>query len=435
MDNIFWSIITILSISIDWIVLKIFLDELSSIKSKKAIVYIELIAAIFIIFFLNENGINPNIRLLIGVFIGFLFTAFNYKIGKTKCFLINILYWLILIGIDAIGISIITITNSLGEASVLLENNLVRLELIIFAKSILMLIIPILKLHKLNLELNIKESVYITIPIIANMVSIVAIFGFIFKDSSIEFKESLTVLAISIILALSNLSLILIMIRIIKDNKLRAENEIVKEKMDMQYQYYLTIKNSQEKVRKLYHDINNHIACIKNISEEQKNVDMYVDEINRELKSYQTVFDTGNMILDVILNEKKSICDKEDIEFISDVKLINCEFIDMIDVCSIFSNILDNAIEACLKIDDENIHRFIKIRSSIVKKFIVIKCKNSKNNDILLKNGEILTDKKDTFRHGIGLNSIKNSVKKYDGNVKIDIEEESFSITIYMPLR
>ena len=435
MDNIFWSIITILSISIDWIVLKIFLDELSSIKSKKSIVYIELISAIFIIFFLNENGINPNIRLLIGVFIGFLFTTFNYEIGKIKCFLINILYWLILIGIDAIGISIITITNSLGEVGILLENNLVRLELIIFAKSILLLIIPILKLHKLNLELNIKESVYITIPIIANMVSIVAIFGFIFKDNSIEFKESLIVLAISIILALSNLSLILIIIRIIKDNKLRAENEIVKEKMDMQYQYYLTIKDSQEKIRKLYHDINNHIACIKNISEEQKNVDMYVDEINRELKSYQTVSDTGNMILDVILNEKKSICDKEDIEFIADVKLINCEFIDMIDVCSIFSNILDNAIEACLKIDDENIHRFIKIRSSIVKNFIVIKCKNSKINNILLKNGEILTDKKDTFKHGIGLNSIKNSVEKYDGNVKIDIEEEAFSITIYMPLR
>lgn len=435
MDNIFWSIITILSISIDWIVLKIFLDELTSKKSKKSIIYIDIILAIFIIFFLKESGSNPNIRLLVGLVISFLFTIFNYNIGKMKGILINILYWLILIGIDAIGISIITITNSLNEINILLDNNLVRLELIIFTKSILLLIVPILKLYKLNLELNIRESIYITLPIFANMVSIIAIFGFIFKDNSIEFKESLIILTISIILVLSNLSLILIIIRIINDNKLRAENEIVKEKMDMQYQYYLTIKDSQEKIRKLYHDINNHIACIKNISEEQKNVDMYVDEINRELKSYQTLFDTGNMILDVILNEKKSICDKEDIEFIADVKLINCEFIDMIDVCSIFSNILDNAIEACLKIDDENIHRFIKIRSSIVKNFIVIKCENSKTNNILLKNGEILTDKKDTFKHGIGLNSIKNSVEKYDGNVKIDIEEEAFSITIYIPLR
>lgn len=435
MDNIFWSIIIILSISIDWIVLKIFLDELSLRKSRKSIIYIELIAAIFIIFFLSENEIDPNFRLLIGICISFLFSIFNYDIGKLKGVLINLLYWLILIGIDAIGISIITITNSLGEVSVLLENNLVRLELIIFAKSILILIIPILKLYKLNLEINIRESIYITIPIVANMVSIIAIFGFIFKDNSIEFKESLIVLMISIILALSNLSLILIMIRIIKDNNLRVENKIVKEKMDMQYQYYLSLRDSQDKVRKLYHDINNHIACIKNISNEQKNVDIYVDEINRELKSYKNVFDTGNMILDVILNDKKSICDKENIEFMTDVKLLNCEFIDMIDVCSIFSNILDNAIEACLKINDKNMHKFIKIRSTIVKQFIVIKCKNSKNNNVVLKKGKILTDKKDTFKHGIGLSSVKNSVEKYDGNVKIDIDEDCFSITIYIPLR
>lgn len=435
MDNIFWSMITILSISIDWIVLKIFLDELSLRKSRKSIVYIELIAAIFIIFFLSENEINPNIRLLVGICISFLFSIFNYNIGKLKGFLINLLYWLILIGIDAIGISIIMITNSLGEVSVLLENSLVRLELIIFAKSILMLIIPILKLHKLNLELNIKESIYIAIPMFANMIIIIAIFGFVFKNNNVEFEESLIVLAISIILSLSNLSLVLMMIRIVKDNKLRVENEIVKENMDMQYQYYLTLIDSQDKVKKLYHDINNHIACIKNISEEQKNVDIYVDEINRDLKSYKNVFDTGNMILDVILNEKKSICDKENIEFITDVKLLNCEFIDMIDICSIFSNILDNAIEACLKIEDKSINKFIKIRSAIVKQFIVIKCKNSKINNVVLKNGKILTDKNDTFKHGIGLSSVKNSVEKYDGNVKIDIDEDYFSITIYIPLK
>lgn len=435
MDNIFWSIIAALAISIDWVVLKIVLDEINQKKSKKSILYIQLIIAIFIIFYLSDIGITPNIRLLIGLVISFLFTMLNYDIGKLKAFLINLLYWLILIGIDAIGVSIITIINSLGEVNIILENNITRLELIIFAKSVLILIIPILKLYKLNLQIETREIVYITIPLLANMVSIVAIFGFIFRDNSIEFGESLIVLVISIILALSNISLILIIIRIIKDNKLRAENDIIKEKMNMQYNYYLSLRESQNKVKKLYHDINNHITCIKNISNGQKIVEEYVEEIDRELDDYKNVFNSGNMILDVILNEKKSICDKNNIEFITDVKFINCEFIDMIDVCSIFSNILDNAIEACLKIDDENIHRFIKIRTAIVKQFMVIKCKNSKINDVLFKDGKIITDKKDSFKHGLGLNSIKNSVEKYDGNVKVDIEEDYFSIIIYIPLR
>lgn len=262
MDNIFWSIIAALAISIDWVVLKIVLDEINQKKSKKTILYIQLIIAIFIIFYLSDIGITPNIRLLIGLVISFLFTMLNYDIGKLKAFLINLLYWLILIGIDAIGVSIITIINSLGEVNIILENNITRLELIIFAKSVLILIIPILKLYKLNLQIETREIVYITIPLLANMVSIVAIFGFIFRDNSIEFGESLIVLVISIILSLSNISLILIIIRIIKDNKLRAENDIIKEKMNMQYNYYLSLRESQNKVKKLYHDINNHIKRV-----------------------------------------------------------------------------------------------------------------------------------------------------------------------------
>ncbi|MBO3446247.1 GHKL domain-containing protein [Clostridium sp. CCUG 7971] len=95
---------------------------------------------------------------------------------------------------------------------------------------------------------------------------------------------------------------------------------------------------------------------------------------------------------------------------------------------------LDNAIEACNKINNTYIERKIKLRGTVVNKFFVIKCENTKVNNINFKNNKFITDKKDLFLHGIGISSIKNSVEKYDGNVEIDVFENKFIMTIYIPL-
>ena len=433
-NNVFWLIVTVVSLIVEWTVLKIVLDEISSIKRKKAIVYLNLLISISIILVLSINNFNPNIKLFIGIAITFIFYISNYEVSKLKGFLISLLYWMILIGFDAIGVSLVTLINSLENINKLLENNILRLELIILTKLLLISLIPLIKFRKIKLQINKRECIYITIPLLANIISITSIFGFIFKDRSVDANESITILIISIILLLSNISLVVIISRIIKDNKLRLENKIIKEKMDIQYQYYLNLKESQSKTRKLYHDMNNHMICIKNICGLDERADKYIDEITSQLRDCNILFDTGNVILDVILNEKKSICNKYDIEFLVDVKFSECDFIDMADVCSIFSNMIDNAIEACKKINSTNISKVIKLRGTIVNQFAVIKCKNTKINDIIIKKDKIITDKRDYFIHGIGISSIKNSVEKYDGNVEIDISDNDFLMTIYIPL-
>lgn len=99
-----------------------------------------------------------------------------------------------------------------------------------------------------------------------------------------------------------------------------------------------------------------------------------------------------------------------------------------------FSNMIDNAIEACSKIDEKDIRRFIKIKGTIVNEFFVIKCENSKINKVKVKNNNIKTDKKDTNLHGIGIKSIKTSVQKYDGEVFIDYQDYKFIVKIYIPM-
>lgn len=232
----------------------------------------------------------------------------------------------------------------------------------------------------------------------------------------------------------SSILLILVFKEIIKENRLKSQNELIKNKLEMQYAYYLAIQESHMKVRKLYHDINNHIYCVENLKNNSEEIDEYVSNLKDEIKSFKYIYNTGNMILDIILNEKSEICAKKGIKFNCCINFSKINFMKPIDVSSIFSNILDNAIEACDKIMDENSNKYIKIKGTITKSFFVLKCENSKINSITINRSILLTDKMDKFMHGIGIQSIKSSLQKYNGELLFENNKDKFILNIYIPL-
>ncbi|CEP82423.1 GHKL domain-containing protein [Paraclostridium sordellii] len=231
---------------------------------------------------------------------------------------------------------------------------------------------------------------------------------------------------------ISSILLTMVVFKAIKNIKDKNEENLLKDKIDMQYNYYLNLQESQNKVKRLYHDMSNHIMCIKTMSSEQEDLNNYIDGISKNLNEFEEIYNTGNMILDIILNEKQAKCNENDISLYCDINFSKCNFIEMTDVCSIFSNIIDNAIEACNKIN--NGEKYIKIRGTVVKSYYVIRCENSKINKIKIKNNKIITSKKDKFIHGIGLKSVKSSLKKYDGELEIEDFESEFLLQIYIPI-
>ncbi|WP_243446400.1 ATP-binding protein [Romboutsia weinsteinii] len=228
--------------------------------------------------------------------------------------------------------------------------------------------------------------------------------------------------------------IILLFRRIIKENKIKSQNELMKNKLDMQYAHYLSIQESHMKVKNLYHDINNHICTIENIKNNSKEINEYVNNLKDEIKEFKSIHNTGNMILDIIINEKNTLCTKKGIKFICDINFSKVDFMKPIDVSSIFANILDNAIEACDKIYDEDINKYIRIKGTITKSYFVLKCENSKVNNIIINKNRLLTDKRDKFIHGIGVQSIKSSLQKYDGELLFEDDKDKFILNIYIPL-
>lgn len=76
----------------------------------------------------------------------------------------------------------------------------------------------------------------------------------------------------------------------------------------MEYKYYSNLKDNQEKVKRLYHDIKNHIACIEGNNKETGIRKKYIDSLNSEIDKLNLGFNTGNEVLDVILNNKREKC-------------------------------------------------------------------------------------------------------------------------------
>ena len=338
---------------------------------------------------------------------------------------------------------IITGINVSSEESLLvpyLENIKVDIYsnlFIIFIYIFVYFIIKHIDTYLQSLDSDKRNYIYLSLALMVNLINIIV--SYISKKLEryglSSDKYILDHIVTPKLILASTIVIILLFVKVIKDNKIKSQKELMKNKLDMQYEHYLSVQESHMKVRKLYHDLNNHISTIDNLKNNSKEVNEYVNNLKGEIKEFKSIYNTGNMILDIIITEKSEICSKKGIKFICDINFSKVDFIKPIDVSSIFANILDNAIEACDNIQDENINKYIRIKGTISKSYFVLKCENSKVNMIKLNENKLLSDKMDKFKHGIGIQSIKSSLEKYEGEILFEDEKNKFTLNIYIPLK
>ena len=376
-----------------------------------------------------------------------IYYNYFYKIGYAKYgilfYLFNVYYDLLVTIVSRNMFFIITGINVSSEESLLvpyLENIKVDIYsnlFIIFIYIFVYFIIKHIDTYLQSLDSDKRNYIYLSLALMVNLINIIV--SYISKKLEryglSSDKYILDHIVTPKLILASTIVIILLFVKVIKDNKIKSQKELMKNKLDMQYEHYLSVQESHMKVRKLYHDLNNHISTIDNLKNNSKEVNEYVNNLKGEIKEFKSIYNTGNMILDIIITEKSEICSKTGIKFICDINFSKVDFIKPIDVSSIFANILDNAIEACDKIQDENINKYIRIKGTISKSYFVLKCENSKVNMIKLNENKLLSDKMDKFKHGIGIQSIKSSLEKYEGEILFEDEKNKFTLNIYIPLK
>ena len=387
----------------------------------------------------GETSIQQMICMFLNIY---LICRVFYNCDIRKSIFTSLIYSLIYI---LVGCSIFWFT----------QITLIKMEYIIEITLIGSTIIFLISIHFFNvlekLYINNKYYIYIALTTIINLLIILYIYksdtyignlyGMVVK-SNLEFSYFVELLRFSstvketfpYILVIVSILLISIFLNSIKSEKEKAKKELVNEKLDMQYKYYLMVKDSQEKMKQVYHDMNNHMENIRSLKNSSEDVNKYINNIEDEVRISNNIYNTGNVLLDIIFYEKSKLCMERNINFKVGIDFSKCDFIEMIDISSIFSNLVDNAIEACNKIDDDTIEKYITIKGTLKKGYYVVRCENSKSNKLIIKNNKIITSKKDKFLHGIGIDSIRSSVRKYNGELKIKDSDYKFVATIHIPL-
>lgn len=186
-----------------------------------------------------------------------------------------------------------------------------------------------------------------------------------------------------------------------------------------QLEHFKTYQETQRETRRVYHDMKNNISCLYNLILEGENEEAikYVKRLNEQVQKIDKEIHTGNDIVDAILNEKYANAKKDGITFSINGKLANLT-VDAIDLCTIFSNAIDNSVEALkdssvlekelqIKFTQQNEMQFLMFRNLIGK----YETKSS-----------FFTTKKNPLYHGFGLENIRLAIEKYQGHMEYHIE-------------
>ena len=160
----------------------------------------------------------------------------------------------------------------------------------------------------------------------------------------------------------------------------------------------------------------------------------YMNEMIDMASSTNKQYNTGNIIIDALLNDKneKAAEVNSKLEYTGNVPNTG---ITNADLCIIMANAIDNAIEACGK-DSSDDTKIIQIESKMKQGYFFFKISNPIFEEIVInEKKKIMTSKKDKEHHGLGISNILNAVKRYDGEAEISTENEQFVLDIQLLLK
>lgn len=194
---------------------------------------------------------------------------------------------------------------------------------------------------------------------------------------------------------------------------------------------YKMLEEQYEQAERLRHDMKNHLIALSGLLEDREWEKMraYLQKMGNS-GSLETDGDaTGNKVVDALLYRKRKIAEKKHILWKCDVQMSGLDGIDEFDLCVLFGNILDNAVEACERLGNGR-ERFIAIQARIIKRYFLLEVKNSADVEANEKRRAAGGE----YRHGIGTLNIQDMVQRYHGVVDRKAGEGVYVISVLLPL-
>lgn len=200
------------------------------------------------------------------------------------------------------------------------------------------------------------------------------------------------------------------------------------QQMETQRDYYKKRITEEERVRSIYHDLKNHLLVMESRQNTEETRQM-AQTLRSQIEDYEDYVHTGNDFLDIILKDKAAKAREKQIDFSAMVDFNGIDFIEPLDISTIFGNAIDNAIEASEKLPEER--RLVTVRAERVRDMLLIAVENNILPGMQAPKG---TTKKDPFVHGFGIPNIRKAVEKYGGQCSFQQEERTYRLKILIPI-
>ena len=211
-----------------------------------------------------------------------------------------------------------------------------------------------------------------------------------------------------------------------KRDAVHAQNYIA-----MQIESLESEETNRQEIKILKHDLRNHLQVIQEMcnTKQYAQMESYISELSGNPMLSKSFCITGNPAADTVISIKKAHADNAGIRLICDGDFAWLSNLSPIDVCAVFSNLLDNALEGSI----DAVNPYIAIKGNDHAHFYALMFSNNVPENIKIINNSVKTSKKDRKHHGFGLSSINSVVRKYNGSYTLKCRDMVFSVQAVFP--
>ena len=281
-------------------------------------------------------------------------------------------------------------------------------------------------------ELNVTRREFLVVVIVAASVFGMSNLSYLDQNGLFSGRFVMDIFIIRTLVDLSGMAVLYAYHIQVKEMQMRLEKDALRNIMEMQYKNYQLSRESIDVVNQKYHNLKHQINLLRSQEDTGKSRE-YLDQMEHEIKVYETQNKTGNQILDAVLTNKSMVCQKREIELKVIMEGQSLSFMEDMDISALFGNMLDNAIESVSR-QKEKEKRLIWLYVSREKQFVRIRTENYCDEKIQFRNGMPVTTKKDKRLHGYGMKSICATVEKYGGSTVACQKDNWFELKILIPV-
>lgn len=254
----------------------------------------------------------------------------------------------------------------------------------------------------------------------------------------LNFDYDIAIVALTIILSLFVSYIIYSVIsNMVQKDYLEILNKAIENQFENQLNHYASLERYIKNTRIIVHDTKHHILVLNTLINKGRldEAKMYINELNHDLFILENEKICENKIIEAIVQSNIFKCSNKNINLSHNIRVPDDINIDNRDLAIIFGNLLNNALEAVENIKSDSLKKFIEINVSVVDGKLVANIFNSKDNRVTVFGKTFKTTKKDTINHGLGVNSVRESISKYDGYINFQNLENYFKVSFFIPLK